>query len=607
MSLITENIFDFELSAKHTMVSMAEQYLDSLRSGDGDCGCKLRKAQRLSRLIKSIHGYIPEGQYYTENLPASAEIDFSALDIASLADGMRVVVSTQFDIDGDGDIDTVTLADFIGDFLGVASIEDVISEISSQINTYGSGWSSTNTATSIIITSPTDLGSTPNSSEISIQFQPYYQFTKVCLAVTGTDVGAPGWTGIGVDDVSGYVYAANEGGDKKLYTWNGTSGTLDTPAAATSSIAQVGATTINKGLVFRPLSPRRIFVGSTNFSPPAANVYNSTPTPTANSFITPAIGTKILEARMYGTVDDYIYFGGVGVGIRGINPDNPSGPVLEYATGDYSGIYIYNPRPWVQDPTTGNVWCTGGWSNAGLLTNYGFVIVTVGLIPSYNVITTGSAPSGRNPSAITYIPSTEMFVVIMRNTDEMCFYDYAGNLVSSHSLNSTATNIESIVYDSQNDKIIIGKSDTSVEIYNSDGTFYTNFNTPPQIEGTCSHLVASPASGVFAAVTNVVYQNLFMAKMELTTMSSDFSALFYNGVSQSPINGETYCLTDGQARSVYDKIKQAAKMCEGCYTSNVYQTEPHNVFGALTGEGTLLVDDSGTYIVDESGNYILQA
>lgn len=537
------------------IVAMLEMLRRMEYNGSKGCGDYFAKIElALDDYEYFTNKYIVPGTRSITSVSASVTIDFSSFDINTLADGMHIIVVTNVDLDGDGNEEEIILADIYGDYYSETGVSPLLADIATAINGGTTGWAASSDATSITISCPSNLGALPNSAVVNIVFQPYYQFTKACLALSGASVGSPGWTGIGFDETSGYVYAANEGGDKKLYAWNGLTGTPTSPSAPTSSIAQIGGTTINKGLVFRPISPKKIIVGSTNFSPPASNLYLSTPTPTADVFITPAIGTKQLEARLYGTQDDYIYFGGVGVGIRAINPDNPTGPIFEYATGNYSGIYIYNPRPWVMDPFTQNVWCTGEWSNAGLLTDYGFVIVTTGVSPSYNVITTGTAPSGRKPIAMTYIADVELFVVVMRNTDEICFYDYTGTLLSSKPLNSTASNIESIVYDSINERIIIGKSDTSVEVYTKDGTFDTTFDVPTDIAGTASHFAFSQTGATYVAITDTSGQNLYLAKIEMVLIGDAYTGVFTGGVTEIVWDESANCITDSQANSQLEEL-----------------------------------------------------
>ena len=601
MSLITENISDFISNAKCDMVTMYGDYIDSLRTGE-DCGCDYRKAQKLGRLIKSLEGYTPEGQFYTESVPATATLDFSLFDFTSLQDGMTGTLDINF---SDGTV--LELVDISGDFAGFTNTQ-YVDFIIAQINTV-SGWYAAygDAADTIFIVCPAQYGATINTATVTMNYgtgllvfnlytNTSYSFVALCA------INSPG------SNKDQYVVAASEGNVNTalILAFHHTENATYT---YTTGETRTAGTAVNA--CYNPVTDK-IYVSFVNGSGAGriAIVTFNAATGSCSHVVVNAPIDAVPNYRtkpIFNDKNNCVYFKADSISISQfvfikIESDSvtaptvthvPLGPILNVARNDYN-------------KTTGNIVFEGDLNylyELDYLTESVSTIVDGSTIPSYACQGVSYAEIGGSWYYILFLANVGADLVIVIDSGGLASYSiptsaWSGVMSYSQELNLISFTSGSGLSQTINffDFSLLATSFTSA-LYTFPST--TAF-LPYTIDvNSLNALVFSINSASTNSLTDFYYLG---SATGILTLSGFFSG----GVSQVEIPAEDGCLDDTKSRTVYDKIKSLAGLCGSCDGFTPDTITPHNAFGELTGEGTFLIDDSGTYIVDENNNYILQ-
>lgn len=619
MSLITENISDFISNAKCDMVTMYGDYIDSLRTGE-DCGCDYRKAKKLGQLIKSLEGYTPEGQFYTESVPATATLDFSLFDFTSLQDGMTGTLDINF---SDGTV--LELVDISGDFAGYTNSQ-YTDFIIAQINTV-SGWYAAygDAADTIFVVCPAQYGATINTATVVINypgqwiiwhlyFSTSYAFAAIC-AVNDPTSSKDGYImGISVVKSGGSpsataVIVIFYHPEKQTLIYN----TGSTYWNNLNQVLPSGSYNKNTGLfyLFYPKNVSfEINIMIIDFDDSAGSATKiDLPQAVNYSYTSYSLGTK---ADTYNPVDNNCYFAcaDISTGFYGflkVSNDSPTAPTITFVPCNNNSNGVIRP---VINTVTGNILYE---------TNTHSVAELDYLTGTETLVYDGSSLVSGEVQGLAFINSGGSWVYLAHvKQGSPSPTTSIITINSSYSIINTASvNINSVMGYSRILNAIIFVVTISAGVYSIN---YYEYNPTATSYSTVKFTFPlSPVSASIQTVDVDAYKsNIFSLSIsaDLTlpdmyflsnfTDGIELSGFFSGGTSQVEIPAEEGCLDDTKSRTVYDKIKSLAGLCGSCDGFTPDTITPHNAFGELTGEGTYLIDDSGTYIVDENNNYILQ-
>jgi hypothetical protein len=614
MSLITENISDFISNAKCDMVTMYGDYIDSLRSGE-DCGCDYRKAQKLGRLVKSLEGYTPEGQFYIESVPASAVLDFSGFDFSNLQDDMTGSLQINFD---DGTV--LNLVDISGDFASFTNSQ-YTDFIIAQINTV-SGWYAAygDAADTIFVVCPAQYGSSINTATMSINYPGQWIIWNVYFD-TSYVFGALCAVNDSSSSKDGYIMGVS-------YFRNTAAGSVNTALTVLFYHPEKQTLIYNTGITYwNSNTPDGIYNKDTGlfylFYPTNVSLQCQVTIIDFNDSAVSATKTDIAQASnyifssqhlgdMYNPIDNCCYFSAVdtGTGFYGflkVSNDSPTSPTITFvpANNNSNGVI----RPLINKITGNLLYETNTHSVAELdyLTGNESVVYDGSLLPSGEIKGIGFVDSGGSWVYLIHVKQGSPSPTSDLLTIDPSYNIINTAIVNQNSVVSYSRILNSLVYVFQ---IAVGIYSINYFEYNPNATIYNtvkfSFPFTPISPSALIIDVDSYSSSVFSLSRNVdlTLPDIFFLSDFPNGMT--LSGFFSGGTTQVAIPAEEGCLDDTKSRTVYDKIKSLAGLCGSCDGFTPDTITPHNAFGELTGEGTYLIDDSGTYIVDENNNYILQ-
>lgn len=572
--------------------------------GSKECGDLFAKFELAFSDYKYFSNkYIPPGTVLVTSVDASTTIDFSGFDVDDLANGMQVIVRTN--INGV----VYELADFYGDFVEV-SLTIFLLAIATAINNGTTGFTATSNATSITITCPTNLGSIPNGSSVSILFPGYYRFVSACLAESGAGVGSPGWTGIQYNPNDEYGYATNRSGNLKTYWWDGVGDPL-IPPPATGSITQCVATAPgnhNRGLVLNP-NNNKLYIGSDDLFPPLINNYTTALGAICGAPISLApITLPQFFAGVFNPVDQCVYYGSVFGGAFYMYKRTEANAYVQISLIDEIGWSMQFPAQ--SSGSSGNlqlmavdgqgrVWVIGLVNDGVSGDEWGFAITdSAGGLLSPTLIKLPPIGSGSGPNAITYISSNNTIAILY--SANMLIYDMSGTLLDTISVATGVGTAKSFFYDSIRDKFLVGYNGNDLFIYNSDGSNHNNFSLNGTISGNVDAISLDQFGFLWLAISDVPGQKLFMAKMEWNQIGEAYNGIFTGGVTGETWDEDQNCLTDTEANHQFDQLLMWLGISD-CGENTL--SEQTSIEELLRGT-RLLGTHTGKFITTSTGAYI---